>query len=89
MIINIEKAKEYEITPQDLAVYYCLIQNEGKISNKELKCVLGPSYRISDIASICSKLEDRKLIKRYLSKTNKVQYEILINNINIAEVKND
>lgn len=77
MIINIEKAKEYEITPQDLAVYYCLIQNESKISNKELRCVLGPSYRVSDISRICSKLEDKKLIKRYLSKTNKVQYEIL------------
>ena len=77
MIINIEKAKEYEITPQDLAVYYCLIKNEGKISNKELRCVLGPSYRVSDISRICFKLEDKKLIKRYLSKTNKVQYEIL------------
>ncbi len=77
MIINIDKAKEYEITPHDLAVYYCLIQNDGKISNKELRCVLGPSYRVSDIASICSKLEDRKLIERYLSKTNKVQYKIL------------
>lgn len=77
MIINIEKAKEYEITPYDLAVYYCLIQNEGKISNKELRCILGSSYKVSDIASICSKLEDKRLIKRYLSKTNKVQYEIL------------
>lgn len=78
MIINIEKAKEYEITPQDLAVYYCLTQNEGKISNKELRCVLGPSYRVSDISRICSKLEEKKLIKRYLSKTNKVQYEIIV-----------
>lgn len=77
MIINIEKAKEYEIIPYDLAVYYCLIQNEGKISNKELRCILGPSYKVSDIASICSKLEDKRLIKRYLTKTNKVQYEIL------------
>lgn len=77
MIINIEKAKEYEITPQDLAVYYCLIQNDGKISNKGLRCVLGPSYKVSDITSICSKLEDKRLIKRYLTKTNKVQYEIL------------
>lgn len=77
MIINIEKAKEYEITPYDLAVYYCLIQNEGKISNKELRCILGPSYKVSDIASICSKLEDKRLIKRYLTKTSKVQYEIL------------
>lgn len=77
MIINIEKAKECEITPYDLAVYYCLIQNEGKISNKELRCILGPSYKVSDIASICSKLEDKRLIKRYLTKTNKVQYEIL------------
>ena len=77
MIINIEKAKEYEIIPYDLAVYYCLIQNEGKISNKELRCILGPSYKVSDIASICSKLEDKRLIKRYLTKINKVQYEIL------------
>ncbi|MCD7980609.1 MAG: hypothetical protein LUF31_08535 [Fusobacterium sp.] len=77
MIINLEEAKKYEIEPKDMAVYYCLILHDGELSNKELRSKLGSSYGVTEISDICSKLEAKKLIERYLTKTNKVQYEIL------------
>ncbi|RGY64498.1 hypothetical protein DXA30_07985 [Fusobacterium ulcerans] len=77
MIINLEEAKKYEIELKDMAVYYCLILHDGELSNKELRSKLGSSYGVTEISDICSKLEAKKLIKRYITKTNKVQYEIL------------
>lgn len=66
-----------DLTFKETIIFTALVYFNGKVSNKELRGYFGAGFPVTEISSICSALEEKGYIKRFITKTNKVQYELL------------